>query len=116
MSFATPKNVQNATGVVFGIIMVSLLWLSIRTPPMPDAPPPPKEEACIGTSIVVDYAYENGVNSPYECDVQCEDDKPRYILYSNGKATQCETPPGCLDYGEDHRITCTPPAAMSTTK
>jgi hypothetical protein len=54
------------------------------------------------------------VNSPYECKIQCDDDEPRYILYKNGKAAQCETPPGCLDYGEDHRITCAPPVAMST--
>lgn len=114
MPFASAKNVKNATYGLFGFVIVALLYVSIREPAVPEAPVQADEEDCIGTPIVVDYAYQGGVNTPHECIVQCEDDLPRYIQYSNGKAAQCDTPPSCLDYGEDHRITCKPPAAMST--
>ncbi len=66
--------------------------------------------ACAGAPIVVDFPFTGGVNEPWTCKVQCDDDEPRYILYTNGKATQCEIPPGCNDTGEDSNITCTPPA------
>jgi len=112
VSFITPKNVQTATGVLFGVVLVSLLYFSIREPKVPP-PDVIEEEDCVGEAIVVDYDYQGGVNTPHECKIQCEDDEPRYILYANGMATQCEDPPGCIDAGEDDGITCTPPAAMS---
>ena len=113
MPFATSENVRNVTGALFGVVVVALLWFAIREAPVPPPPPPPEEEDCIGDPIPVDYDYKGGVNTPYECKVQCEDDEPRYILYANGKAAQCEDPPGCLDYGEDNGITCRPPSAMT---
>ncbi|TSC58064.1 MAG: hypothetical protein Greene041662_821 [Candidatus Peregrinibacteria bacterium Greene0416_62] len=63
-------------------------------------------DPCIGEPIVVDYAYDNRMLEPHACKIQCSDNKPRYIQYTNGLATQCETPPGCNDWGEDRRVTC----------
>lgn len=64
---------------------------------------------CVGEPIVVDEPYNGGVLEPWTCRVQCDGDVPRYILYSNGMATQCETPPGCNDRGEDLGETCQVP-------
>ncbi len=63
----------------------------------------------------MDFPFIGTVNQPWSCQEQCNDDKPRYLLYSNGKATQCETPPGCNDTGEDSNVTCKPPV-VSTVK
>lgn len=71
------------------------------------------EKPCKGTPISVDFPFEWTVSKPHSCAPQCADGKPRYILYSDGQATQCEDPPGCNDYGEDNGITCTPPGAAS---
>ena len=69
----------------------------------------PKEgEACSGEPISVSYAYGGGLMGPHECKDQCGSDQERYILYSNGQATQCEPLPGCSDWGEDNGITCKP--------
>lgn len=113
MPFATPDTVRKASTALFAAVTVSLLWLSVRPAKVPPPPPPPEQEDCVGTAIVVRYAYNGGINTPHECRVQCEDDEPRYILYSNGQATQCEEPPGCLDLGEDKGITCVPPNATT---
>ncbi len=66
-------------------------------------------DPCIGEAIIAQYSYDNRMLEPHECKVQCADNKPRYILYTNKMATQCETPPGCNDWGEDRRVTCVPP-------
>ena len=107
---------QKVERFVIGLCAVILLILFVQTVRpkkyVPELPPAPLvEENCIGTPITVAYPYLGGVNDPWDCKVQCDDDEPRYILYSNGKATQCETSPGCNDYGEDRGITCKLPAA-----
>lgn len=98
-------------GALCGLILVVVLAQAV----IPDTyTPQPKPEVvageCIGEAIEVDFEFNGGVNDPWTCQEQCDDNEPRYILYSNGKATQCESPPGCNDYGEDNGITCTPPA------
>ena len=101
--------------VIIGILAVLLIVVVVQAvlpneyEPQPNEPV--TEQACVGEAIKVDYAFEGGYLDPWACQVQCGDSRPRYVLYSNGKATQCETPPGCNDYGEDNGITCTPPAA-----
>lgn len=76
---------------------------------------PVVEKPCTGQAIQVAFPYTGSINDPWTCKEQCDDNKPRYILYSNGKATQCETPPGCNDIGEDRGITCTPPGGNSAS-
>jgi hypothetical protein len=68
------------------------------------------EQPCRGEPIFVDYPYQDSYFGPHTCRVQCDDQRQRFIAYSDGKATQCQDLPGCLDWGEDRRITCTPPA------
>jgi hypothetical protein len=70
-------------------------------------------DPCTGEPIAVDYPYDNRMLEPHACKIQCSDQKPRYILYKNHIATQCETPPGCNDWGEDRRVTCIPPATTT---
>lgn len=101
------------TGVVCGL-MLAIVTLQAAFPPQPPvAPPPPVAVECIGEPIVVTYPYA-GWSEPHECRVQCDDDRPRYILYTDGLATQCQTPPGCNDAGEDSGITCVPPLSTRT--
>jgi len=65
---------------------------------------------CKGQPLEVDYPYHGGFLDPHACKIQCEDGILRYIVYTNGKATQCDTTPGeCLDWGEDHGFTCVIP-------
>ncbi len=88
--------------------MLCIVLVQAATDPIPPTMPPPEPAAeCIGEPIVVSYAY-TGWNKPHACAPQCKDDRPRYILYTDGRATQCETPPGCNDWGEDKGVTCTP--------
>jgi hypothetical protein len=99
-----PRIVGIVCGLMLGIVVVQAV---VPEPLPPVAPPAPPAGACIGQPIVVDYAY-SGWLEPHACAVQCEDDKPRFILYTDGKATQCQTPPGCNDWGEDKGILCEP--------
>ncbi len=64
---------------------------------------------CEGQALAVDYPYQGGMIPPHACAPQCEDNVQRYVLYSNGKATQCQMLPGCLDWGEDQGVTCVMP-------
>ena len=100
-------NVPTVVGVVCALMLCVVVVQAVTDPAPPTAPPPEPETTCVGTPISVTYAYA-GWSKPHECAVQCEDDKPRYILYSDGRATQCETPPGCNDWGEDKGVTCVP--------
>lgn len=101
--------VTRLVGAVCGIMLVVVLLQGALPPPAPPVPPPaPPARPCIGSPIEVAYPF-SGWLEPHACAVQCEDDKPRYILYKDGKATQCQTPPGCNDEGEDRGILCTPP-------
>lgn len=72
-------------------------------------------DPCVGEPIVVDYVYDYRMLEPHVCKIQCSDTKQRYIQYTNGIATQCETPPGCNDWGEDRRVTCVPPGTMKNS-
>jgi len=92
-------------GVLGGILLIIVVQAFLPEGPLPGVTPS-KEESCVGEPIVVDYDFGGSFMEPHACAVQCADDKPRYILYKNGKATQCETPPGCNDYGEDRGVTC----------
>lgn len=100
--------------IVIGLLAVLLIVVVVQAliprEYVPEEREPVQEQACVGTPIRVDYAFNGGYLDPWACEVQCQDGQPRYVLYSNGRATQCETPPGCNDYGEDNGITCVPPA------
>lgn len=106
----TDRMAQLATGYVLGgILLIIVVQAFLPEGPLPGVTPV-KTESCVGQPIVVDYDFGGSFMEPHACAVQCDDDKPRYILYKNGKATQCETPPGCNDYGEDRGVTCEVPA------
>ena len=95
-------------GILSLILVVTAVQAFVPKPVREESEDAVMEEECIGDPIVVNIPYTGAVVDPWSCQPQCEDDLPRYLLYSNGKATQCETPPGCNDYGEDHGITCIP--------
>ena len=97
-------------GILLIVIAESLIPRS-GTPLVVDKPA--QDQNCQGTPIYVTYPYQGGMLDPWECKVQCDDKKQRYIVYTNGKATPCEVLPGCLDYGEDYDITCTPPKDLA---
>lgn len=102
-----PKTSRIVTAVCGAIFLVVVFQTAFpaKEPPVPE---PEVAEECIGDPIAVAYEYA-GWNEPHACAVQCADDQPRYILYSDGLATQCEPPPGCNDLGEDRGILCEPP-------
>lgn len=70
---------------------------------------PKKNQPCEGEALNVDYPYYGGMLQDHACKPQCTDKVQRFVLYSNGKATQCQKVPGCLDWGEDRGVTCVPP-------
>jgi hypothetical protein len=104
------KMTMGLAGFVLVVLLYqSLFWVRFTVPP-PAVPKKPVVEApCYGTAITVNEPYLGVAVNPHSCIPQCEDDQPRYLVYTNGKATQCEEPPGCNDYGEDNGITCKPP-------
>ena len=71
---------------------------------------PKPNQTCEGTPIEVDYPYHGGMLGPHACEPQCDDKEQHFVLYTNGKATQCQKLPGCLDWGEDQGVTCLPSA------
>ncbi len=108
---------SNLERIVAGTLGALLLVVAVQSlfprAYVPEPKPPVVEVPCLGTPINVDFAYNGTVNEPWSCQEQCEDDQPRYLLYTNGKATQCQVPPGCNDTGEDTGVTCVPPNATS---
>ena len=106
MHVTTPRIV----GAVCGLMLLVVAAQAVMPSVPPSAPPPEPAKGCIGDPIPVEYAY-GGWMEPHACAVQCDDDKPRYILYSDGKAAQCQTPPGCNDEGEDRGVLCVPALA-----
>lgn len=64
---------------------------------------------CEGAPLPVSYPYAGGFLEPHACAMQCQDQIQRYVVYSNGFATQCEKLPGCRDLGEDQGVICVPP-------
>ncbi len=108
------KKTEQIVGLICGAFLLFVVLQSVfPSTAIPKPKPVAPALACIGTAIPVAYAYLGTVNDPWDCKVQCDDQRPRYILYTNGKATQCETPPGCNDFGEDNAITCNPPNIQS---
>src|SRR5687768_3064355 len=85
----------------FGLIFIVLFYQAVRIARVPTAPP--KEEVveaeCIGEALSIPYAYNYTIVEPHSCAPQCADGKQRYLLYTNGVATQCELLPGCNDVG-----------------
>lgn len=95
----------------FGLVLGVLVYNAVKPERLPEPPPGPPEQDCVGEPILVSYPYRGTVEEPHACLPQCQDGKRRYILYANGKATQCEDPPDCNDYGEDRGVICKPPAS-----
>lgn len=96
--------------IIIGVLGVLLLVVAVQAmvprTTVIDPEPPPVQEACKGTPIVVDYPYEGEYIDDWACERQCEDGLVHYVQYSNGKTTQCEPLPGCNDLGEDRGIEC----------
>ncbi len=110
----TPQTLIAITlGGIFVIVALESIFPKSNVPLVVDKPA--VEEECKGEAIRTTYPYEGGMLDPWECQIQCEDKKQRYIMYTNGKATPCEELPGCLDYGEDYGITCIPPGTLKST-
>lgn len=106
-----------ATISVLSAILLILVLQTIRGPVNHGTPGDiaASGDPCTGKPINVDYAYDYKMLEPHACKIQCSDNKPRYILYTNSLATQCETPPGCNDTGEDRKITCVVPVEAATS-
>ncbi len=102
------------TVVAMSFALLALLivaWQQLNPAPTPTTPYQESHDPCIGDPIIVAYPYRGNPENPHECLVQCSDNRQRYILYSNGLGTQCDTPPSCNDRGEDDGVSCTPPTA-----
>lgn len=98
--------------VVYGFCALIILLLAVQwiiPPRMPEVKLPDPLADCVGEPLSVPYAYTGGVNEPWACQVQCDDQKQRYLSYTNGVFTQCEMLPGCNDTGEDSGVTCRAP-------
>lgn len=98
----------------FCALLVTVLFVQTLFPPQvePRSWEERTEGECKGEPIHIAEPYEGAPVGPHTCIVQCQDGKQRYIVYGNGLATQCEEPPGCNDFGEDHGTVCRIP--MST--
>ncbi len=115
------------TGIVILIIPVTLAVQRLGNPEAADkvakatAEEKENDVPCEGLPIRVDYTYPHPTDAdfdnPWECQVACQTDNyvPRYILYTNGNATQCGGPPNCYDTGEDQRFQCDPPEDTGET-
>ena len=105
-------NVDTPHGKAFALLIVViagvLLYQSLIADSSKQEFKPEPDQACEGTPIAVDYPFYGGMLQPHACQQQCEDHVQHYVLYSNGKATQCQRLPGCLDWGEDQGVTCIP--------
>ena len=95
--------------ILIVVIATVLLYQSFIADASKNEFAPKEGQACRGIALVVDYPFYGGMLQPHACKPQCEDGVQRYIVYTNGKATQCQTVPGCLDWGEDQGVTCIPP-------
>lgn len=93
----------------FGLVLIVLAVQASRSIVLMPEPPPQPGQMCKGEPIIAGYPYQGGLLDPHACKVQCEDGRQRYVVYTNGMATQCQEPPGCLDWGEDNGVTCEPP-------
>jgi hypothetical protein len=98
-----------------GIILVILVAQWSLPERLPEVAPPEPTAECKGDPITVEYPFNGTMVEPHACKPQCADGKQRYILYTNGVATQCSDPPSCLDWGEDHGETCIVPLKTPTS-
>lgn len=71
--------------------------------------PKPDPVACRGEPIIVNDNFYGGSLKPWSCKERCEEGQSFYLLYLNGRGTQCGAYPNCFDQGEDDGITCIPP-------
>ena len=100
----------------FAFVLLVLLWLvwsRIEVGSAVPQAPVYEKVSCKGLAIKVEHAFRGRTIDEHSCAVQCDGNVPRYVLYSNGKATQCEALPGCNDWGEDKNIECIPPDQTS---
>ena len=102
------NNSVSWSGFVFLVIALFVVFQAFLMPRMSTRTPryPTEGESCVGEPIEVDYEYDGALLGPHECKVQCGTEQERYILYTNGMATQCEPLPGCSDWGEDNGVKC----------
>ena len=107
LDFQTPFG-KLAAVVIVAIVAMVVVERGVRGPSAGEHIPKHNKE-CEGEPLEVDYPYHGGLLDPHACAVQCDDQIQRYIVYTNGKATQCQRLPGCLDWGEDHGVTCVIP-------
>jgi hypothetical protein len=105
---------RKPTLAIFGVI-IALLFIQALFPRQakPMKPQDLATEDCIGEPLSIPFAYTGNVVDPWSCQIQCQDKKQRYLVYTNGAATQCEILPGCNDFGEDHGETCRIPGGAS---
>lgn len=101
---------------IFIILVLIIVVVQSFIRPNNSQSAPPLNVECIGEALEVDYPFQGGFLEPHACKPQCDDGKQRYILYSNGKATQCQMIPGCLDWGEDRGVTCIPSGQMPSSE
>lgn len=98
--------------IIFGVIVALLLIQAVfPRQAVPRDLTASAEEDCVGEALPIPYEYTGNVVDPWSCQVQCQDQKQRYLVYTNGVATQCETLPGCNDWGEDRGQTCNIPGS-----
>lgn len=100
---------QSLNKLVWGVLIAILCIVAfnqLTLTEMTAVKGPRKDQPCEGQPIHVDYAYDGGMVQPHACAEQCDDQVLRYIVYTDGEATQCAPLPGCSDWGEDMGITC----------
>jgi len=101
------KKTSTAEKLVFWFLVLILLILFrqsfLRASSQKELREP---QTCKGVPLLVSYPFEGGYLEPHACSPQCDDKRQRYIVYTNGFATQCEKPPGCRDLGEDRGAIC----------
>ena len=95
-----------AGGLAFVVLIVG--YQSLTSQFVAPVPEPEPDIKCVGKPIHAAYPYGGTMMGPHECAPQCDDHIRRYIVYSDGQATQCEPLPGCSDWGEDSGVTCLP--------
>ena len=104
MSSPSRTSAERSVYVLLLFVLLVLFYQSFLRAPLADVLH--VEGECKGEPLHVDYPFEGKYLDPHACAVQCEDGIRHYVIYSNGRATQCEELPGCRDLGEDRGETC----------
>lgn len=106
-------SVERVVSLFLLIVLLTLIYQAFfKTISLPEPDLDPKKD-CEGTALFVEYPYVGRVIEPHACAPQCVDQVQRYVVYTNGLATQCAPLPGCSDLGEDRGITCRIPGSTS---